>query len=118
MRVCAYLGRVKERLQRARYKTHLALCVWKVALGFFINVLAVGAAHPVREAFELRNPFLRNNITNITTDLLPPADYVAYLSHESTTLTLFAFMCIASGLCYFLARFACKVSQFFVKFYF
>lgn len=107
--VCAYLGRIKERLQRARYKTHVVLCLWKMVFGMFLNVLAIGGAHPVREAFVWRNPFLRNNITNVTTDLLPPADYDAYVGHETSTIVLFVFLCISSALCYFLARFACKV---------
>ncbi|CDW54512.1 chitin synthase [Trichuris trichiura] len=106
----ALLAQLKCRLQQTRYKTHMLLSLWRCALSLFCMLIIGGATHRLRVIADLGGS-LHSVYANWTKSDQPDAWGESFDEIPKTAFTLCLWLVLSSFVCYYTARFACKVKM-------
>lgn len=101
------LARLRDQLQRVRYKTQIALTFWKCLLSLFFMIVCGGARHSVGALFDLTSPFSKWSNSTFKADT--PLEIREQDEFSYNVWLLFLTLVFSTFLCYQCARFACKV---------
>lgn len=104
----SWLGRIKDRIQRCRYKLCMVSSLIKCIISLFCMLIIGGATHSLKNIVNLSNPFeIYMNITSV--------EWIEHQKDNSQYANYVWMMCIglilSSCLCYECAKFACKVKM-------
>lgn len=103
------LADLRDRLQHVRYKTQIALTVWKCLLSLFFMIICGGARHSISALFDLTSPFSKWSNSTFTGKV--PVEVREQDEFSYNVWLLFLTLIFSTFLCYQCARFACKVKM-------
>uniref|UniRef100_A0A914VNP4 chitin synthase n=1 Tax=Plectus sambesii TaxID=2011161 RepID=A0A914VNP4_9BILA len=96
-----FLGKIKDRMARSRYKLSMVFSLWNCFLSWFIMLLAAGDAHDIQTLFQFSAPF--GNATTMSDE------EIVWNDHSRHTIWMFVLVALCSWVCYTASKFACKV---------
>ncbi|KHJ45931.1 Chitin synthase [Trichuris suis] len=105
----AILAQLRCRLQQTRYKTHILLSVWRCALSLFCMLIIGGATHRLRVIADLGSTLYSTDANSTKAQVDVSGE--SFDEIPRTVFTLCLWLVLSSFVCYYTARFACKVKM-------